>query len=143
MSDNTMTYKGYTASIEYSGGDGCLIGDVLGIRAMISMEGQSVAELREDFHRAIDFYLECCTQRGEDPEKPTTLDLRLEIPAEIHSRIAETAEATGHSTNELIVEALRRSYPDMKKAQGRKPRPPAPKTKAPRKDKRRETSGAK
>ncbi len=43
MSRNTMRYKGYVGSVQYSAEDGCFIGDVLGIRDMISFEGESAS----------------------------------------------------------------------------------------------------
>ena len=54
---NTMEYKGYVGSVEFSERDGILYGKVLGIRSLISYEGTSVLELVEDFHGSVDYYL--------------------------------------------------------------------------------------
>ena len=54
---NTMEYKGYVGSVEFSENDGVLFGKVLGIRSLISYEGTNVQELVDDFHGAIDDYL--------------------------------------------------------------------------------------
>ncbi len=53
-----MTYKGYTARIEYSEEDDCLVGRVAGIRDIITFHGNSVKEIQKAFKEAIDFYLE-------------------------------------------------------------------------------------
>ncbi len=112
MTDNTMTYRGYTASIEFSKMDDCFIGEVLGMRlAMISFEGASIEELRQDFHNAIDFYLKDCAANNEEPERPSSFDIQLELPADIFSRITSAAEAAGHSTNDMIVSTLETAYP--------------------------------
>ena len=57
---NIMTYKGYTARIEYSAEDGCLIGEIAGIRDIVSFHGDSVAELQAGFEDAVEDYLEMC-----------------------------------------------------------------------------------
>jgi predicted HicB family RNase H-like nuclease len=68
--DNTMTYKGYTAGIEYSGADDFLVGHILGIRDIVSFHGDSVLEIRLAFEESVDFYLESCAEAGREPNKP-------------------------------------------------------------------------
>ena len=57
---NTMTYKGYTARIEFDELDNIFVGRVLGVKAIIGFHGETVAELRADFEAAIDFMIEDC-----------------------------------------------------------------------------------
>lgn len=64
---NTMSYKGYTATVEFDGEDGILVGRVLGIRDIIDCEGESAAELEKDFHAAIESYLKAYEQTGQKP----------------------------------------------------------------------------
>lgn len=52
-----MGYKGYVGSIELSKEDSLFCGKVLGIPALISYEGKTMAALVEDFHNAVDDYL--------------------------------------------------------------------------------------
>ena len=82
---NTMTYQGYTARIEFDPRDNIFWGRILGITDSISFEGETVAQLTEDFHRAVDFYLEDCAATGRDPQKPASGKIMLRVPAEIHS----------------------------------------------------------
>ena len=107
---NTMTYRGYTASVEFDGDDGILVGRVLGIRDGIDCEGESVAELEADFHAAIDSYLIACRKTGKKPDKPCSGKLLLRLPPEIHAGLAHVAETTGQSANQLIVDAVRVTY---------------------------------
>lgn len=58
--NNTIQYKGYVGSVEFSEEDGIFYGKVMGIRSLISYEGESAKELLDDFHGAIDDYLETC-----------------------------------------------------------------------------------
>lgn len=55
--NKTFQYKGYVGSVEFSEEDDIFYGKVLGIRSLISYEGESVTELLADFHDAVDDYL--------------------------------------------------------------------------------------
>ena len=52
-----MSYKNYTASIEFDGRDNIFVGRVLGLDSIVSFHGESVAELRQAFEAAIDDFL--------------------------------------------------------------------------------------
>lgn len=54
---NSITYNGYTASVNYSSADEVFFGKVIGLNDLITFEGTSVAELKE-FQEAINDYLE-------------------------------------------------------------------------------------
>lgn len=56
--NNTMKYKGYVGSVEFSEEDALFFGKVLGVLALISYEGENACDLAEDFHSAVDDYLE-------------------------------------------------------------------------------------
>lgn len=58
--ENTMNYKGYVGSIEFSEADGIFFGKVQGIRSLISYEGSNAKELEDEFHGAVDDYLALC-----------------------------------------------------------------------------------
>lgn len=62
-----MTYKGYAAHIGYSDEDELLVGRIVGIRDIVTFHGESVNEIRDAFHEAVDFYLDTCAARGEQP----------------------------------------------------------------------------
>jgi predicted HicB family RNase H-like nuclease len=55
-----INYRGYTGSIEFSEEDAVFHGKVVGIKSTISFEGDCVQILTEDFHNAIDEYIEHC-----------------------------------------------------------------------------------
>ncbi len=52
--NNTMEYKGYVGSVEFSEEDVIFYGKVMGIRSLISYEGENARELVEGFHEAVD-----------------------------------------------------------------------------------------
>jgi predicted HicB family RNase H-like nuclease len=51
---NTMSYKNYTARIEFDGRDNIFVGRVLGLDSVVSFHGESVSELRQAFEATID-----------------------------------------------------------------------------------------
>lgn len=67
--NNTMEYKGYIGTVEFSEEDCLLYGKVKGIRSLIFYEGTTAKELVTDFHNAVDDYLILCEENGITPEK--------------------------------------------------------------------------
>jgi predicted HicB family RNase H-like nuclease len=105
---NTMTYRGFTAHIAYDDRDHLLIGRVLGLpdTVRISFHGETVAELTDDFHNAVDFYLQECADSGREPMKPASGKLMLRVPPEVHGAALVAAQAAGTSLNQLAAKVL-------------------------------------
>ena len=104
--NNTMEYKGYVGSVEFSEEDCVLFGKVLGIRALISYEGENAADLVADFHAAVDDYLALCEERGEAPEKAYKGSFNVRISPQLHQQAAVLAIAQQISLNALVEAAL-------------------------------------
>ncbi len=106
---NTMTYKGYAARIEYSEEDGCFVGHLVGIRSIVGFDGKSVAELRRQFHVAVDHYLDASAKLGQAPEKPFSGRVMLRMPPSLHARASAAAEVHGMSLNQWAAKAIERA----------------------------------
>lgn len=61
---NVMEYKGYVGTVEFSPEDMVFYGKVQGINSVISYEGTNAEELVEDFHAAVDDYLDSCKRNA-------------------------------------------------------------------------------
>lgn len=103
---NTMNHKGYSARVDYDDRDNIFVGRVLGLRAMISFHGETVAELRGAFEAAVDDFLADCKQQGITPEKPASGKLMLRVPSEVHGAALVAAQAAGKSLNQWASEVL-------------------------------------
>jgi len=103
---NTMSYKGYTARVEYDERDNIFVGRIPGIRSIISFHGETVTELRVEFEHAVKDYLAECKQEGIHPEKPASGKLLLRVPPEVHGRALVAAQAAGKSLNQWATEVL-------------------------------------
>ncbi len=104
--NTTIEYKGYCGSIEFSEEDGVFYGKVLGVRALISYEGESATELIEDFHGAVDDYLEMCAQQNKEPEKAYKGSFNVRVKPETHKRAAVYAVTHNSTLNSFVEEAL-------------------------------------
>ncbi len=103
---NKMTYRGYTALIQYSEADDCFIGEIAGIHDVITFHAESVTELHEAFEEAVDDYLETCEKLGRTPNKPYSGQFRLRIPADLHAQAAIAAKTAGKSLNTWVTDAM-------------------------------------
>ncbi len=103
---NTMTYKGYTARIEFDDRDNIFVGRVLGLRTMVSFHGETVKELRGAFVSAVDEFLLDCKEQGLRPEKPASGKLMLRVPPDVHGAALVAARAAGKSLNQWATEVL-------------------------------------
>ena len=57
---NRMTYKGYTARVEFDERDNLLVGRLLGIGDLVSFHANTVADLRAACVEAVEDYLDTC-----------------------------------------------------------------------------------
>lgn len=108
---NTMDYKGYTGSVEFSPEDRLFFGKVQGVQALISYEGATADELILDFQGAVDDYLSLCEAQGKAPEKPYKGNFNVRISPELHRRAAIWASAHHTTLNKVVESALSQYVP--------------------------------
>lgn len=106
---NTMSYKGYSARVEYDDEDGIFTGRIAGIRDAVGFHADSVAELREAFHEAVEDYLETCARVGKEPQKAFSGQMMFRVNPELHRKAAVAAELAGKSLNQWAEEVLSRA----------------------------------
>jgi predicted HicB family RNase H-like nuclease len=106
---NSMTYKSYTARIEYDDEDHIFTGRIAGIRDVVGFHGSSVVELEQAFRESIDDYLDACTNLGQSPNKPASGRLMLRVPPEVHSAALVAAQVSGKSLNQWAAETIQKA----------------------------------
>jgi predicted HicB family RNase H-like nuclease len=104
-----MSYKSYSARVEYDDEDGIFVGRIAGIRDGVGFHADSVAELREAFHDAVEDYLETCASIGKEPQKAFSGQMMFRVNPELHRRAAIAAELAGKSLNQWAEEILNRA----------------------------------
>lgn len=100
--NNILEHKGYNGTVEYSAEDNVLFGKVIGIKSLISYEGQSVEELKKDFEGAVDEYLEYCEENNIEPEKTYKGSLNVRFSPETHRKATLIAFSEHISLNQFI-----------------------------------------
>ena len=103
---NTMTYKGYMGSVGFSEKDNVFFGKIEGINGLVNFEGESVKELTDAFHEAVDDYLAYCEDEGIEPDKSYSGVLNVRLTPAIHRQIAILARQAGLTLNAFIKEAV-------------------------------------
>jgi predicted HicB family RNase H-like nuclease len=104
---NTMTYKGYTARIEYDDEDGIFFGRISGIDDGVNFHGETVRELREAFRESVEGYIAVCAKIGKSPQKPYSGQIMVRVDPQVHARAALAAELAGKSLAKWTEERLR------------------------------------
>jgi len=104
-----LHYKDFVGSVQFSEEDAVFHGKIVGIKSLVTFEGDSVHAITEDFHQAVDEYLEFCAENGQEPEKPFKGSFNVRVGAELHRKAALTASAQGVSLNALVESAIRQA----------------------------------
>lgn len=77
---NTLQYKDFIGSVEFSEKDGVFFGKIEGINALVNFEGESVKELTKAFHEAVEDYLVFCEEENIQPHKSYSGKLNVKSP---------------------------------------------------------------
>lgn len=102
----TLQYKGYDGSVEYSAEDRVLHGSLLGIRDAVVYEGADVDSLESNFRAALDEYLAFCVAEGKTPDQPFKGSFNIRVGADLHKRAALFAEEHNQKLNAVVSRAL-------------------------------------
>jgi len=103
---NTIEYRGYIGSIEYSCEDKCFFGKLEMINDLVTFEANSADELETNFHNVVDDYLQTCKELGREPQKTFKGVFNVRIDSELHQKIYKEALKAGISLNSFIKNTL-------------------------------------
>ena len=101
-----MTYKGFSARIEFDAEDRIFVGRIAGIRDVVGFHAETVAGLEKAFHETVNDYVKACDALGQSPNKPVSGNLMLRVPTDVHAKAIEAAELAGVSLNQWAASAL-------------------------------------
>lgn len=103
---NTMSYKGYTARMDFDTEDKIIVGRVLDIDDIITFHGVSVDEFEVALHSAVDGYIAACEQLGQAAERPASGRLMLRVDPAVHAAAVKASARSGQSLNKWAEKAL-------------------------------------
>ena len=102
-----LKHKGYIGSIDYSEEDNCLFGKVIGLnKVMITYEGNTIQELKDDFIAGVNQYIESCITDGVEPQKSFTGAFNVRVPSDIHAKAVLKAKESGLTLNAFVKTAI-------------------------------------
>jgi predicted HicB family RNase H-like nuclease len=104
---NLLSYKGYTAAVEFDADDRLLVGRIAGINDVVGFHGADAEAIVAAFHEAVDDYLETCAAIGKAPEKAYSGKLMIRTDPAVHAQAALAATIEGVSLNQFAERALR------------------------------------
>lgn len=67
-SNGLLRYRGYSAKPEYSAEDRIFYGRILGISNLVDFQFEEADDIENEFHKAVDDYLQYCMENGKCPE---------------------------------------------------------------------------
>ncbi|MBQ8956745.1 MAG: type II toxin-antitoxin system HicB family antitoxin [Lachnospiraceae bacterium] len=105
MSD-LLEYKGYHTKIEFNMESMTLRGKIEGINDYVDFESEDISSIEQEFHSAVDEYLEFCKEVGKEPEKEYKGSFNIRIAPELHKKLALRALKDGISLNSEVEKAL-------------------------------------
>ena len=104
---NVMTVDGFHATIEFDPELDMFRGEILGLNGGADFYGKNPKELRMEFKRSLQTFLEVCAEKGIEPRRHFSGKFNLRISPDLHEKLAIAAQAQGKSINTLAQEALR------------------------------------
>lgn len=104
-----MKYKGYTGRIEFDDQAEIFHGEVAGLDAVITFQAKDASGLKAAFQDSIDDYLDWCTVRGKDPEKPFSGQFPVRVTPDLHRKFYLAASSAGLALNAWVTEQLSKS----------------------------------
>ncbi len=102
-------YKGYIGKVDFDEEDDLFHGEVINTRDVITFQGRSVRELKKSLKDSVDDYLDFCSERGEEPDKPFSGQFLVRIPPEVHREAFIEAKKSGKSLNAWVRETILKS----------------------------------
>lgn len=106
MKDNILEYKGYHAGITYDAHAGRLRGVISGIDDHVDFSSDKLEEIEQEFHSAVDDYLEFCKEIGKAPCKEYKGVFNVRIKPSLHRELVQISEKDGETLNAVVERAL-------------------------------------
>ena len=101
-----MMYKGYIGKVAYDDDAKIFHGQFIGLKDVITFQGESVKELEQACKDSINDYLAFCRELGQNPEKTFSGKVHVRLDPSVHANLVMQAAVKGISLNDLISSKL-------------------------------------
>ena len=103
---NHMTYRGYTARMDFDINDKIIVGRVIDIDDITTFHSGSVAEFEAAFNAAVDSYILAFEQLGQAADKPASGKMMLRVNPKVHAAAVKASARSGESLNKWAERVL-------------------------------------
>lgn len=107
MKSDVLEYKGYHTKIVFDSSTRTVRGKIEGIKDLVDFETGDLSKIEEEFHLAVDDYLEFCEEVGKEPDKEYKGTFNVRISPQLHKEIALHAFNEGISLNAAVENAIK------------------------------------
>jgi predicted HicB family RNase H-like nuclease/predicted DNA-binding protein len=101
-----LSYKTYTAKVEFDPDAQIFQGRVLDINAPVTFEVENAKEVKQEFEKSVDRYLNLCKQLGKTPDRPFKGNIAFRTSPETHRQICLASAQADLSINSWMDRAL-------------------------------------
>ena len=107
MKNDVLEYKGYHTEIVFNSSTNTVRGKIEGIKDLVDFETDDLSKITEEFHLAVDDYLDFCKEIGKEPDKEYKGTFNVRISPQLHKEIAMHAFKEGISLNAAVENAIK------------------------------------
>jgi len=104
--NDVLEYKGYHTRVAFDSVSMVLHGKIEGINDLVTFESESVSEIENEFHKAVDDYLAFCEDIGQEPNKEYKGSFNIRISPELHRKLVEVSFFNDESLNSSVEKAI-------------------------------------
>ena len=104
--NNTMVFGDYLAVINYDADIEMFRGEFLSLNGGADFYAKDIQGLKEEGQKSLNEFLKICKERGINPKKLYSGELRLKISPQLHEKIATLANIKHKSLDSFINETL-------------------------------------
>ena len=105
---NVLEYKGYYTRVEFDSEAFVVRGKIEGIKDLVNFECGDLWRVEEEFHNAVDEYLEFCKEIGKEPDKEYRGTFNIRINPELHKKLVVVAMKNGDTLNATVEKAIKK-----------------------------------
>ena len=106
---NHMTYRGYTARMNFDADDKIIVGRVIDIDDIVTFHGHSVAEFEAAINAAVEGYMLAGEQLAQAADKPASGRMMLRVNPAVHAAAVKASARSGQSLNKWAEKVLDRA----------------------------------
>lgn len=113
---NIISYKNYSARIEYDAEDEIFFGRIAGISDGVSFHSDTARGIKTAFEEAVDDYLVTCEAIGKEPQKEYSGQVFFRVSPDVHRDAVISAALAGLSLNKWGEKVLINAIAELKQS---------------------------